>query len=73
MRVLMISVLLVVILSTAWGVELLDRVVAVVDEDPILASEVEAYAQFVIQQGRRTLNDEELEVLRGQILQPSQK
>ncbi len=69
MRVLLISVLLVVILSTAWGVELLDRVVAVVDEDPILASEVEAYAQFVIQQGRRTLNDEELEVLRGQILQ----
>ncbi len=69
MRILMMSLLLVAIVSTAWGVELVDRVVAVVDEDPILASEVEAYAQFVIQQGRRTLSDEELEQLKGQVLQ----
>ncbi len=69
MRILVMSVLLVAVFSTAWGIELVDRVVAVVDEDPILASEVEAYAQFVMQQRRRTLSDEEVKQLKRQILQ----
>lgn len=69
MRTLMVSLLLVAVFSTAWGAELVDRVVAVVDEDPILASEVEAYAQFLINQGRRTLSDEEITRLKSQIMQ----
>ena len=52
-----------------WSVELVDKVVAVVDNDPILASEVEAYAQFVAQQGERKLSAEEETNLRTQILQ----
>lgn len=53
----------------SWGIELVDKVVAVVDDDPILASEVEAYAQFVMQQDPRKLSSQEEEQLRGQILQ----
>lgn len=60
---------LVAVAVLVWGVELVDKVVAVVDNDPILASEVEAYAQFVTQQGGRKLSAEEETNLRGQILQ----
>jgi peptidyl-prolyl cis-trans isomerase SurA len=69
MRWFVLSLIIVGIMAfTCYGVELVDKVVAVVDDDPILASEIEAYAQFVMQQDKRQLNENEAEKLRSQIL-----
>jgi len=70
MRWILLGVFLLGVgISSSWGIELVDKVVAVVDDDPILASEVEAYAQFLMQQDRRKLSPQDEEQLRGQILQ----
>jgi peptidyl-prolyl cis-trans isomerase SurA len=69
MRWFVLSIILAVMMATAsYGVELVDKVVAVVGDDPILASEVEAYAQFLTTQDKRQLTAEEGEKLRSQIL-----
>jgi peptidyl-prolyl cis-trans isomerase SurA len=68
-KVIIIVLLIGALAVTVWGIELVDKVVAVVDNDPILASEVEAYAQFVTQQGGQKLSAEEETNLRVQILQ----
>ena len=68
-KFLIIIFLLCVFAIALWSIELVDKVVAVVDNDPILASEVEAYAQFVAQQGGRKLSADEETNLRAQILQ----
>jgi peptidyl-prolyl cis-trans isomerase SurA len=69
MRFFFVCILLVVAVSICVGVDLVDKVVAVVDNDPILASEVEAYMQFLMSQERRRLTADEEEKLRAQILQ----
>lgn len=69
MRNFLYSVLVLCALAAAGlGIELVDKVVAVVGDEPVLMSEVEAYAQFLLQQERRRLTDAEMEQLRSQIL-----
>ncbi|KPL07277.1 hypothetical protein AMJ86_04870 [bacterium SM23_57] len=69
MRNFLYSVLVLCTLAMAgFSIELVDKVVAVVGDEPVLMSEVEAYAQFLLQQEQRRLTDAELERLRSQIL-----